>query len=77
MPRIAADVADAREKLAYEAFAANPKRTVADVQEELEERDGFKMNLGRIYQIANAAKAKEPLPAKIKTTKKSKKRKVH
>lgn len=80
MSRIAAATADAREKKAYEAFASNPKMSVKDMQTELEETDGFRMNLGRIYKIANAARKGDPLPAKDKAKaakKTSKKRKVH
>ncbi len=74
MSRIAASLSNEREGIVYNIFATDPGATVASVQKDLETRDGFKMNLSRIYKIAAAARAKEPLPEKVKSP--SKKRKA-
>jgi hypothetical protein len=67
MARLIKDLVTAREKYAYEAFRANPEKTIKDVQADLFTHDDLGhryMSPNRIYPIRDAAVAGLPLPSK-------------
>lgn len=76
MARIKASLAAERESLAFNLFKTDKTVSVTEVNETLQARDGFKMNLSRIYAIRTAARdeATTTVPTKttaVKTTKKT------
>jgi len=69
MPRITRELSHSRDQLAYSLFlekddAGKFLKSVNVVNEALENRDGFRMGLARIYQLYDAAHEGKPIPAK-------------
>lgn len=55
MPRIKSNVASDRAAFVTELFKTNPELTIAEANDHLSQRDGFKMNLSKIYGLRKAA----------------------
>lgn len=64
MARIKADLAAARESLAYARFRNGA--TASQVNKELEDNDGIRMNLARLYAIKRSAETSGGIPARVK-----------
>lgn len=69
MPRITRNLSHSRDQAAFALFLEKNDegkftKSVKEVNDALETKDGFRMGLARIYQLHDAAHNGKPIPAK-------------